>query len=291
MKTFDFVRCLIPFRSHQAEERELCLLSHMCAHLTDELLATLKPSEFRDVATVQLQSDAITSLGPIVDFGRQLKALNVLSCDNLTTLAGLERLTGLTWFRLADCGCIADPAPIGALVQLTSLAIARCYYPNDAWDELSFLGNLRRLETVEVIDLDCQALLRGLRGNAKLKKLSSENGTSHFELDGLAADCPAIEELALKTCAGRFSLSPCKTMRALKVLDVRGSTGAYDFSSLVDCTLLERLYLNDTTVTDDGVRELESKLPNCEIFSDQRVRREFEAANPDRSGRVSRQHR
>ncbi len=80
-----------------------------------------------------------------------LETLTVWQCPKLTGLDGIERLTRLTTLALSDLGVIESLAPLAALTELRSLALAGGVWTTQGLPSLAPLRTLARLERLSLV--------------------------------------------------------------------------------------------------------------------------------------------
>lgn len=244
--------------------------------MTKTLVGDAGLAALSKVDTNKLTSIALTSL-PLTDKG--ITALAVASnCEHLEffglpitdeSLQPISALTKLQHLAVQECSNITGSgfAHLQSLTALTELSLGGTLLTDEGMQELA------RLPHLESVLLDPENITDGGLSHvsqlATLKRFEcvgrpiSDAGLAHM------AALPALEILTIGECPGITddglkSLGEIKTLTKLAVVACPGITDA-GLVHLEPLSNLKVLRLMDTRVTEAGVRELKTKLPECTI--------------------------
>ena len=195
----------------------------------------------------------IDDLGPVYSLAPVLERLD-LTVDPHTTV-DLRELPNLTRLS-ADWSQVADT--IGAVGGLRRVALAR-YRP----DDLTPLTGLPALESVSLRD---RPSIRSLAGLGQLPEIVQLGVFGAAKLDDVAdlRQRERIEMLYLEACPGLHTTEDLNGCAALRKLSLAEGSEFDTSAPLGALTMLEELYLYDTTRFADGDLSPIAELPRLE---------------------------
>lgn len=186
--------------------------------------------------------------------------------ETLSYASNLFRLTHLFLnysINVTDRGLeyVSDEAPISHLALLGTSITGKCLAKFASNSTLQLL-DLYRSDAVTVDGLSCIASLTSLT-HLTLGPTNVTDDTLSFLSPLTRLQCLCIYGTNI-TDKGIAHLS---ILRALKYLDLADSAiSDRSLPVLSELTSLKTLFLNETQISSDGVEELKSALPGCEIY-------------------------
>lgn len=238
---------------------------------------TLGRQTFRsDDVDLDFTGEPIADISPLAQMTR-LRTLSLWG-SKVSDLRPLAAVASLRELDLSRNGTLTDISPLGALIGLEKLLLGGCEKIKDI-SALYRLINLTRLSLDEIKFADASPL-SGMTGMVDLSLRGARVEDISF--------CRAmvrLQKLNLHNCDVR-SLSPLAALRGLTELDLynnyvadltplRGLSNLRkldldrnkftDLSPLYGLTSLEHLDISHNSVSDEALRQLQYRLPNCKI--------------------------
>jgi len=172
----------------------------------------------------------------------ELEILFLQNCDNITDLkplGSLSKLRTLDLYLQENCEYL-DFSTLGKLFNLRELTLC-----SKKLFEIAWIVNLKNLSELSLNGCEMLEDLRGLSALSNLTSLNLGVCPSLVDLDELSS-LSELRELYLYECSGLEWISGIESLIKLEVIELQG------------CEM----------ITEEQVRELESKLPNCYIYHD-----------------------
>lgn len=197
-------------------------------------LSTLVNVSSLQIRNIAISTDELSLIGSLPKLERL-----VLSNCNLTTIAGLETATGITYLDLSN-NTIRDLSPLSAMAGLKEV-----YLQHNAINDLTVLGNLKALAKLDV-SYNLLSSLNPLFSATSLTSLSAGNNTL-TSLAGISS-LTALESLAVPTNT-ISDVTPISECSKLKELDI-SSNMVSEITCLGSLSTLETLIFARNQVID-----------------------------------------
>ncbi len=178
-----------------------------------EELVNARASEVAFAAVCQLiqltdldMQESLVYLRSIKEISRLslLTNLNFHGVQSVTSLDGLEQVSGLEWFNMSDLVCVSTLAPLQQLTSLRELHFPRCINVQ-TWG-VQAISLLRKLE---VIDMHCCAFsstwITLLTGLTSLRNLNMSVGNWRDQDIVQLTHCSSLSVLKLGDCPSTTS--------------------------------------------------------------------------------------
>jgi hypothetical protein len=199
-------------------------------------------------------------------FGR-VRTVACGKATNLKTISELRKLNHLVIVGFLDAsldGQIVEQ--LGERDRVRHVKFYRCTWNGNAFQSLATLEHIEGLEIVPVgmsrVDVSS---VQGLR---RLRLLKLEYATVDVDSLGKLQGISSIEHLSLRysNCTGEFGT--LKKFSQLTNLNLQGTRiGDQHVPILAEMKQLQMLDVQDTHLSEDGLRELELALPRCHVTS------------------------
>ena len=220
--------CLSRLAMSEAAWEALRTLSHIrrlslleVIHTTYMQQASKKPEQHVNARASQVAFAAVCQLIQLTDLDLQeslvylrsikeisslslLTRLNLHGVQSVTSLDGLEQVSGLEWFNMSDLICVSTLAPLQQLTRLRELHFPRCINVQ-TWG-VQAISLLRKLE---VIDMHCCAFsstwITLLTGLTSLCNLNMSVGNWRDQDIVQLTHCSSLSLLTLRDCPSTTS--------------------------------------------------------------------------------------
>ena len=209
-------------------------------------------------ALVDLQLSELPKLTSLDGMGAAITKLYLYRLA-LSSLAGVEALSGLTGLRIRSLPGLASIAALAQTTALESLELWKVPALSDL-SPLSGLASLRKIDIREASGLTDVSPLGGLPA---LEELRLRECASISDLSQLAGST-SLQKLFMPRCTSVWDLSPLAGLPALETLDIFNCDKVTDLSVIADFPALKQLHVNRNALRKE-VNELAAARPELVI--------------------------